>query len=243
MIEVNGVKPAFLTLHGSRGYGLETLASDEDYRGYFFLPPERFFGLNQGPDTIDSIKNGQDIAIWEFRKFMRLVGNSNPNVIETIFTDPKDWVVDENNVVRFLAQNKHLLLSKKIHRTFGGYAYQQFQKLGRNMDSWQQNAGVRKDAMHCARLIFFMREVLEHGTLTVKIDPHKRPDMYNHLMAIRRGQLKVVSVYEWARQELEACDRLAQKSTIREEPDLEFLNKVTTSVLRERYNVQSSVNT
>lgn len=242
-----GIQPAFLTRHGSHAYGLNTPTSDEDFRGFFFLPSDKFFGLESGPETIDYIEDGKDIAIWEFRKFMRLVGSSNPNVIETLFTDRSDWLIDKPTpcglygVATHLANNKRFLLSKKVHKTFGGYAYQQFQKLGKNLDAWEL-PGVRKDAMHCARLILFMKEALETSNLTLKIDSKRRPDVYNFLMSIRRGQLKPVPVYEWAGQQLEECDKLAKTSNLREEPDHKFLNDFTISVLKEQYNAEPSDN-
>lgn len=228
------VSNGYLTIHGSHGYGLNGPTSDMDHRGFFFLDKETFFSLNQGPEQVDSNKDGLDFVSWEFRKFIRLAASSNPNVIETLFTDPRDVLTSSlaSSILRTNARD--WFLSKKVKTTFGGYASQQFGKLSKNFDKWE-DSGVRKDAMHCVRLIYMAQEMLETGNLTVKFDTQRHPEKVNFMMSIRRGTVKSVPVFLWAQQNLETLDDLKAKSSLPEEPKLDLIHKFVRDTLIAHY--------
>lgn len=225
---------AYLTIHGSNGYGLNGPKSDMDHRGYHFETPEQFFGLNAGPATIESNKDGLDYVTWEFRKFIRLASTCNPNVIETLFTDQRDVLVADSVAFKLRANAQDWFLSKKAEKTFGGYAYQQFQKLAKNFDKWE-DSGVRKDAMHCVRLIYFVQDILTTGTLKVKIDQHRQVDRYNFMMGIRRGQVKPVPTFLWAKEQFDVISEMAKKSTLPEDAKHDEIDLFVQDVLQARY--------
>jgi predicted nucleotidyltransferase len=205
---------AYLTIHGSHAYGLNGPKSDVDHRGFFHLTPEQFFGLKGGPEQEESNDGQVDFVAWEFRKFVRLAANSNPNVIETLFTDDRDVLIRGRAGVTLRLNAAKWFLSKKVETTFGGYAMGQLKKLSKNLDKWE-DPGVRKDAMHCVRLIYMAQEVLETGKLTVKFT---RPEQTNFMLSIRRGILKPVPVFQWAEQQLDTLKAFRQNSRLPEEP-------------------------
>lgn len=224
----------YITVHGSHAYGLNGPTSDTDLRGFHFETPEQFFGLNQGPATVESNQDGVDYVTWEFRKFIRLASLCNPNVIETLFTESRDvrqtgWVSQE---LRKNAQD--WFLSKKAEKTFGGYAYQQFLKLSKNFDKWE-DPGVRKDAMHCVRLIYFVQDILTDGRLTIKVDIKRQPERYNFMMGIRRGQVKAVPAFLWAKEQFDIIEELGKKTTLPEDAKHEVIDMFVQRVLKDRY--------
>ena len=84
--KVKGKLIIYEYIRGSHCHGLETETSDVDYGGVFIEPNELLLGLGDGYD--EQINNEtNDITYWEFNKFMRLVSNSNPNALESLFVD------------------------------------------------------------------------------------------------------------------------------------------------------------
>lgn len=224
----------YLTIHGSNGYGLNGPNSDMDHRGFHFDTPEQFFGMTPGPSQVESNKDGLDYVTWEFRKFVKLASTCNPNIIETLFTNERDVVRSGWVAVELRKNAQDWFLSKKAEKTFGGYAYQQFLKLSKNFDKWE-DSGVRKDAMHCARLIYFVQDILTTGKLTVKIDVQRQPERYNFLMGIRRGQVKAVPTFLWAKDQFDVIADMAKKSNLPEDAKHDVIDKFVQRVLKERY--------
>lgn len=225
--------PYYLTIHGSHAYGLNGPTSDTDHRGFFFAEPDDFWGLKDGPESFLSNDKVIDTAVWEFRKFVRLALNSNPNVLETLFTRDRDVLMQGATSVVLRQKAADWFLSKKVETTFGGYANQQFQRLSRNLDKWE-DVGVRKDAMHCVRLIYMAQEMLTEGKLTVRFE---RPEQVNFMLAIRRGQVKVIPVLQWAQTELDKLKAMRDNSALPAEPKTDLVNKFVIKTMKERYGL------
>jgi len=112
----------FECISGSRAYGLATPESDEDIKGVFILPKDDFYGLNY----IDQISNeSNDIVYYELRRFIELLGKSNPGVLELLYT-PEDSVLKMHCVFKELRSEN--LLSRQCKDSFGGYAMTQVRK-------------------------------------------------------------------------------------------------------------------
>jgi len=227
------VTPAYLTIHGSHAYGLNSPTSDTDHRGYFFADPKHFWGLTKGPDTIESNDRVIDSVAWEFRKFVGLALNSNPNVLETLFTRDREVLVMGDSAVVLRQKAADWFLSKKVETTFGGYARQQLQRLAKNLEKWE-DVGVRKDAMHCVRLIYMAQEMLEHGKLTVRFE---RPEQVNFMLAIRRGQVKVIPTLQWATENLDALPAMRRASKLPDEPKFDLVDKFVVNKLKAHYGL------
>ena len=230
----------YLTVHGSHAYGLNGPNSDLDLRGFFFQKPEDFFGLKGGPDQEEAnVFNDQgkivrDVTVWEFRKFLKLASGSNPNILETLFTADLDVKISGNPSETLRKHAKDWFLSRQVEKTFGGYAHQQMVRLGKNLEKWD-DAGVRKDAMHCVRLIYFMKEMLGTGNLTVRFDADKHPEKVNFMLAIRRGDVKVLPVYNWCLEEIAAARELVKDSPLPETPNHEAIEQFTFETLKRMY--------
>lgn len=225
--------PAYLTVHGSHAYGLNGPKSDLDLGGFYFLPREQFFSLNGGPEQYED-PDEEDSVMWEFRKFIRLAGACNPNIVETLFTDLSDVRETCTTAYALRFNARDWFLSKKVNKTFGGYAKGQFLKLTKNIEKWE-DPGTRKDAMHCVRLIYFAQQILSEGNLTVRIDAKRYPERYNFCMAIRRGQVKPIPVYQWAEQQFEILDKLEAESKLPADAKWDEIEEFTRSTLESAY--------
>lgn len=68
---------------GSRGYGLHKEDSDWDIHGVFMLDPVSAL-LPDAPQLVNSENN--DCTYWELRRFLHLLGKSNPSALELLGT-------------------------------------------------------------------------------------------------------------------------------------------------------------
>lgn len=129
----------YLTLHGSRAYGIETPTSDWDVKGICISPEEYYFSpslqFEQYEDragigeicTPYSIPNPEG-TIYELRKFFRLATDCNPNIIELLFTSPSH-VFHISPIGKMLVDNREKFLSTRARYTFSGYAIAQLQRI------------------------------------------------------------------------------------------------------------------
>lgn len=115
----------FLTLGGSHAYGTNVEGSDIDVRGVTANTEAELFGLSNFEQAID---NATDTTVYGFRKYLSLIMNCNPNVIEMLGCRPQDYV-QVSPGGQLLLDNKQLFLSRKAMYSFGGYAQAQLRRL------------------------------------------------------------------------------------------------------------------
>ena len=114
----------YKTIVGSKAYGLDLPTSDTDIRGIFLQPNE--FRLGNGYiEQVNDDKN--DIVYYELNRFVNLLADNNPNIIENLFT-PEDKILLFDDRIKPLYDNRNLFLTKQIQFTFGGYAISQIKK-------------------------------------------------------------------------------------------------------------------
>lgn len=128
-----------LALTGSHAYGTATPASDFDYKGVFIAPKDYYLGFKlfeqkdsgwNEPGTglfpmLDGIK---DCTVYELRKFLSLVGNNNPNILETLWME-RDFYACVSPVGEKLLSYREAFLSQKVRGSFAGYAYAQIKRV------------------------------------------------------------------------------------------------------------------
>lgn len=117
---------AYLTLGGSKAYGTNTPTSDTDIRGFRYETADEVFGLSEYEDTYEH--KATDTVIYTFKKFVKLLANCNPNVIEMLGTRDCD-VLKMDDTTKYMRENSHMFLSKRAYVTFVGYATSQLRRL------------------------------------------------------------------------------------------------------------------
>jgi predicted nucleotidyltransferase len=120
----------FYTRAGSHAYGLATQSSDEDFRGVFIGLPDNLVGLH----PVEHCEYSGDNMLYELRKFIVLAKDCNPNIIELLFMDESDILLQNEWWLRVKAQ-RELFLTRKAKFTFSGYAMAQLKKI-RGHNRW-----------------------------------------------------------------------------------------------------------
>ena len=116
----------YLTFSGSIAYGTNNENSDIDIRGFYLEDKNEFLTLNEIQEIYTD--NNTDTILYSFKKFIKLLINCNPNIIELLGTN-QEHILYSNHIGNLLKQNYNLFLSKKAYVTFIGYATSQLRRL------------------------------------------------------------------------------------------------------------------
>ncbi len=128
-----------LALTGSQAYGTSTPSSDCDYKGIFIAPKDYYLGFKSveqkdrgwdepGTGLFPVLDNVKDCVIYELRKFLILIYNNNPNILETLWLDA-DFYLHLSPVGKKIISYRQAFISQKIRASFAGYAYSQIKRV------------------------------------------------------------------------------------------------------------------
>jgi hypothetical protein len=112
----------FEVISGSKSFGLNTPTSDTDIKGVYYLPKEKFFGLNYIPQIANETN---DEVYYEIGRFVELLLKNNPNILEILAT-PEDCILYKHPLMDNLKIDD--FLSKLCKDSFAGYAVTQIKK-------------------------------------------------------------------------------------------------------------------
>lgn len=150
-----------LTVGGSHAYGTQHENSDLDIRGCFLNNKYEIL-TNHRYEQFDNTET--DTVIYSFDKFLSLLTNCNPNVIESLGNKPEHYFY-LSDIGKELLDNKHLFLSKKCIQTFGGYANDQLRRLSNISNRYvgqKENEKHILDSINNARYSFPERYFTMH---------------------------------------------------------------------------------
>ena len=136
-----------LGLSGSYGYGTNREGSDVDFRGVTLNLPSDLIGLASFEQFEDRTT---DTVIYGFNKFVSLLVNCNPNIIELLGLDDDQYYI-RSELGQTLLDNRHLFLSKRAAASFGHFADAQLRRL--------QNAIARDSLPQSEREQHILRSV------------------------------------------------------------------------------------
>ena len=86
-----------------------------------------------------------------------------------------------------------------------------------------------KNMLHCRRLLEMAREIAENKGINV------RRDNAAYLLSIRRGEVSLAELIDWAEQEVKMVDQLFTDSNLPEAVDQEFVNDLLVSLRNKFY--------
>lgn len=116
----------FESIRGSHLYGLATEKSDVDTVGVWCCPINWLIG--SGKDYVPDIKSEKNDDYWyDVGKYIRLLEESNPDAIITLFT-PQDKILHFDPILQPLWDIRDQILSKACFKSFSGYAKDQLMK-------------------------------------------------------------------------------------------------------------------
>lgn len=210
---------------------------DKDLMGIVIPPNEYILGLSKYEQS-DIFHEEWDIVSYDLRKIMRLLIKSNPNVIGLLWLD-EVYYVKQTPAGKRLIENRDLFMTKKMYKSFAGYANGQLAKMERyNKEGYmgdKRKALVDefgydcKNAAHLIRLLSMCIEALTEGVLYVnrgKIDAAK-------LVAIKKGEWKLEDVKKEADLLFKQAREAYINSPLPVEPDQKKINDLLMSIMTE----------
>jgi predicted nucleotidyltransferase len=130
---------------GSHLYGTNTPESDEDFVGVFMPDKKHVFGFNHVEEVDLSVKNKNedgkntkdaiDKKLYEYRKFIKLAIEVNPNIIELLFVNPEN-VLFINDYGKRLLEKRHLFPWIQTRKKILAYAFNQKHKIFIKRDNY-----------------------------------------------------------------------------------------------------------
>jgi predicted nucleotidyltransferase len=207
---------------GSKAYGLDTEKSDTDIKGVYLLPTEKVLSIGFNPEKTTKDHVDPDWVYHEVGKFMKLVISGNPTVTELLYLDDYTHLTP---IGQILIDNRSAFLSTKaVMKAYRGYALSQALRLNnrtaQGMDGYDSALKNRfaKHTRHCFRLLMQAKQLLETGTLNVRVTPEQREWLFE------MGEKDADAVVkEFMRQDSE-FENIT--SVLPEEPDMDKLNKI-----------------
>jgi len=127
-------KTIFIAHVGSYLYGTNTESSDIDLVGSFIPTEDYVLGLKRVEqiELTENSKNHQerfDCTLYELRKYLQLLLQNNPNIIETLFV-PNSLFIDVSEEYQEIKNHtKYFLDKNEIYNRFMGYAISQKKKM------------------------------------------------------------------------------------------------------------------
>jgi len=134
----------FECIIGSQAYGTQTPTSDVDKKFVYILPQDYILGTGY----IEQLNVNKDYVGWELKRFLELMGSSNPTVLELLNT-PEDCIITKHPLFQYVLDHKADFITKGCKNSFAGYAVQQIQKArGLNKkQNWEKDKVTRKDVL------------------------------------------------------------------------------------------------
>jgi hypothetical protein len=147
----------FVTLAGSQAHGTARPGSDVDLRGVFLAPLALRLSLFRTIDQHEGALDGAvgacvlarlrahhsasaalsvktESVLLDVAKFLSLCAAANPNALEVLFADERDWMY-ETPAWRRIHRDRNRFLSQKVRQTYLGYALAQLKRIGTHR-SW-----------------------------------------------------------------------------------------------------------
>lgn len=208
---------ALLSRTGSRAYGTDNENSDHDFRGVYVAENERVFSMGGVKDSID-VQEPHDAVVYELAHFCRLAAKANPTALELLWS--QTFVATPEG--EFLRRHRHLFLSKRITKTYGGYAMSQIEKAKRGVGGSRgaDHHKRTKFKLHTLRLLLAGTLALKTREVVVRLSPADA----DNIKEIAEQDISVVE--EVAQRSLALMDRAAETSSLPDAPNDWAINEL-----------------
>lgn len=236
---VNNIWPA-IGLAGYRGsiaHGTAgDIIDDVDVGGVFIAPKTHYFGLT-ALEHIEriGIADKYDFALFEIRKYFRLLLKSNPNVLSLLWLSQNLYICQSEWGKR-LIENRDIFMSKILYKSFGGYAFGQLRRMThacteqayqgeKRRERFEKFGYDCKNAAHLIRLLRMGIEALLTGEINVARHDAKQ------LKEIKRGEWSLAKVETEATRLQQLLDEAFVKCELPARPDFHRAEQLLMSIL------------
>jgi predicted nucleotidyltransferase len=209
--------------------------NDLDLMGVCVAPVESYLGLGNFEQMIHK-EVEWDIAVFEIRKFTRLLLSQNPNVLELLWL--KDDLYVHDNIQRQYIKKREIFSSKLAHKTFIGFTHSQIKNIkinkfeaymGDERKSLVKKYGYDiKRAAHNIRILRMGIEFLNTATLNVF-----REDAAE-LIDIKTGKWELNKVISLADKLLKDAELALKSSKLPDSPNTKEAELLLMNVIRQK---------
>lgn len=223
--------------HGTAG----DVIDDIDIGGVFVAPISHYFGLTQ-LEHIDRVcvADKYDFALFEIRKYFRLLLKSNPNVLSLLWL-PQNLYIVRSEWGKELINNRDIFMSKALYKSFGGYAYGQLRRMThlctdqafqgkKRRDRFEKFGYDCKNAAHLIRLLRMGIEALVTGEINVARHDAKQ------LKEIKRGEWKLEEIETEAHRLQNLLDEAFVKCDLPAKPNYRKAEGMLIDILKQVMN-------
>jgi uncharacterized protein len=240
-----------LAYRGSIAHGMYVPNSDpnsvddKDLLGVAIADERVYLGFSDWEQR--EVQHGEwDSVVYEYRKFVRLLVQSNPNVLGLLWTNPRFFLICEP-AGQVLVENRRLFVSRKAYHSFTGYAYGQLKKMtamafngymGDKRKQLVEKFGYdTKNAAHLIRLLRMGIEFLNEGELYV--NRGEKGDA-PQLLQIKRGEWTLEQVKAEADHLFKRAEAAYDACKLPAGPDLPAIEKILIGILRDSLLVKET---
>lgn len=222
--------------HGTAG----SIIDDIDVCGVFISRRGHYLGLSPLEHIARTkIAEKYDFALFEIKKYFRLLLGSNPNVLSLLWI-PQNMFVVRSDWGKRILESRKLFISKKLYKTFGGYAFGQLRRMTRLCTKQAYQGAKRrerfekfgydcKNAAHLIRLLKMGIEALSTGEINV----------YRHdaklLKEIKSGQWTLRQVETEAHRLQRLLDEAFVRCKLPNAPDFQKAEKLLIEILEDYF--------
>ena len=209
-----------LTLVGSRAYGTDNAESDWDWKGVYVASLPSVLSMGKAPGNITVAD--ADTTLYELSPFCKLAAAANPTVLEMLWGEGF-W----NPIGEQLIANRRLFMSKRIEKTYGGYAMEQLRKVKANSGGSRGHNHYKrfKFRLHTLRLLDAGIHALKTGEVQVR---HPDPERLLERATSFGGSDNALEQY--VKQAFEYMNYLAGRSALPDAPDYDAINRMIYSI-------------
>lgn len=230
----------YLTIGGSRAYGVASPKSDIDMYG-ICIPPigdvlPLFsghipgFGVPKKPWPHWGYKSdGLDMMVYSIVRFFNMATVGNPNIIELLYTEDHH-IMFMTDLGVSLRGSRDMFLSHNIIPKFTGYYYSQKNAMTKYTSPDDFGKGYNaKAAYHSMRLLLELEQLLETGTMSLE----KYTDL---LTGVRFGGFTPIEIESMLEKRMENIKYLEAHSVLRDSPNEEYIKQVLVEMLETHWD-------
>jgi hypothetical protein len=233
------MRPIYVTIVGSRLYGIAKDDSDYDIKGIGFNEVDEYCGLkSKEQQDYSNGKEGKESyngTIYEVRRCFHLLFKGNPTVLEPFCVDKK-FVLHTSpigeNIAKFVREN---MITKHFFQPYFGYHYSQIKEFtssnreGKRKDLFDKYGFDGKFSGHAYRLAKQCVMIMKTGVLNPTLEGEDR----DIVMKMRNYEYTKEECLSFLTKNVDEMNAAFASSKLPEKPDYDKVNAFVDRVVHE----------